>query len=71
MPTGMDFRVYRDIGERAVWTFIQAFLAVFMIDDFSTVRPAAVAGLAAVLSVVKGFVATRVGEPTAALPDPS
>lgn len=67
----MDLQTLKDIGERAVWTFVQTFLAVFVIDDLSTVRPAAVAALAAVLSVVKGFVATRVGDGTAALPEPS
>ena len=52
--------VIKDIGTRAAWTFLQAFLAVFVVADLSTVRGAALAGVAAVVSLLKGFVATRV-----------
>lgn len=57
-----------DILERSVWTFLQTFLGIFVISDLATAETAAVAGVAAVLAVVKGFVATKVGEPDAALP---
>jgi len=39
--------------ERAVWTFVQAFASVFVVSDLSTSKGAAVAGAAAVLSVLK------------------
>ena len=58
----------RDVAERAAWTFVQAFLAVFAVADLSTAKAAAVAGVGAALSVLKGFVATRVGGPNAGLP---
>ena len=61
--------MYRDIAERAAWTAVQAFLAVFTVTDVSSARAAAVAAIGAALSVAKGFVATRVGPDTgAALP---
>lgn len=49
-------------------TFVQAFLGAFVVTDLSTARTAALAGAAAALAVVKGFVASKVGETgTAAL----
>ena len=57
-----------DVAERAAWTAAQSFLAVFLVTDVSTVKAALVAAAGAALSVVKGFVASKVGEPTAALP---
>lgn len=57
-----------DVAERAAWTFAQAFLAVFVVSDLSTAKAAAVAGLGMALSVVKGFVATKVGGDNAGLP---
>lgn len=57
-----------DIAERAAWTFAQAFLAVFVVTDIATARGAALAGIAAAISVIKGFVATKVGTPGAGLP---
>lgn len=58
----------RDVAERAVWTFVQAFLGAFVVTDLSTAKTAALAGLAAAIAVVKGFVASQVGEQNAALP---
>ncbi len=52
--------VLKDIAARAAWTFAQAFLAVFVVADLSTVRGAALAGTAAVVSLIKGVVATKV-----------
>ncbi len=62
---------WRDILERGAWTFAQAFAAAFLASgrfDLDTAQAAALAGAAAVLSLVKGFVASRIGQPTAALP---
>ena len=46
----------RDVAERAAWTFAQAFLGAFVVTDLSTAKTAALAGLAAAIAVVKGFV---------------
>ena len=58
--------MFRDIAERAAWTAAQAFLAVFVVADVSTARTGVVAAVGAALSVVKGFVATKVGPDTGA-----
>ena len=58
----------RDVAERAAWTFAQAFLGAFVVTDLSTAKTAALAGLAAAVAVLKGFVASQVGERNAALP---
>ena len=58
----------RDVAERAAWTFAQAFLGAFVVTDLSTAKTAAPAGLAAAIVVVKGFVASQVGQQNAALP---
>ena len=47
--------------ERAGWTFVQAFLAVFVIGDQGTLKVALIAGVAAALSVVKTFAQERRG----------
>lgn len=49
-----------DMAERAAWTFVEAFLAVFVIGDLATLETAVVAGAAAALSVVKTFAASRI-----------
>ena len=58
-------KAYFDLGERCVMTFIQSFAALLLagtagIDlSVSTAQAAAVSGLAAVLSILKGFAAPR------------
>jgi len=58
-------KAYLDLLERCVMTFIQSFAALLLagtagIDlSISTVQAAAVAGIAAVLAIVKGFAAQR------------
>ena len=47
--------------ERAGWTFVQAFLAVFVVGDQGPLKVAAIAGLAAGLSVVKTYAKERKG----------
>ena len=59
----MTKKLFLDMLERAAWTFAEAFLAVYVVTDVSSVKTAAVAGAAAAVAVVKGFVASRVGEP--------
>lgn len=62
----MNRKLLIDIAERALWTFVQAFLAVFAVTgaldvDFASAKKAAIAGVAAVLAVLKGFAASRIG----------
>ena len=69
----MDKQLIIDIGERAVFTFVQAFLSVWLVTswadltDVALAQQAAVAGIAAALAVLKGAVASRLGSPTAAM----
>lgn len=58
--------IYKQVAERALLTFIQAFLAVFTVTDVSSAKGAWVAGVAAVLSVIKSFVATKIGDKSTA-----
>jgi len=51
---------YRDVVERALWTAAQAFLAVFLVTDTSSLKAAVVAAAGAGLSVVKTAVTQRV-----------
>lgn len=70
MPTLVGTQKYvRDLVERVAATFLQAFLAALLaggffdlahIRDASALEAAGVAGLAAVLSLVKGLVAKAI-----------
>lgn len=61
-------KLFRDIAERAIMTALQAFLAVFVVTDVSSAKAGLVAAAAAALAVVKGAIASKVGEAgTAAL----
>lgn len=65
----MNKKLAIDILERTVWTYIQAFLGMLLAQsvlDVSTLKLAAVAAIPAALAVVKGFAASRVGDPSAA-----
>lgn len=48
-----------DMAERAAWTALQAFLAVWTVTDLSSTRTAGIAALAAAISVVKSGIASR------------
>lgn len=52
----------RDIIERAVATFVQAFLAVYVVGSTDSLKAAAIAGASAVLSFVKSVAASRFGD---------
>ena len=52
----------RDIVERSVATFAQAFLSVFVVPDLSTAKAAWTAGVAAVLAVVKSAAKARLSK---------
>jgi len=68
----MTRRLVVDVAERAALTFVQAFLSVWVVADWADLtdvrlaQRAAVAGIAAALAVVKGFAASRVGDPSSA-----
>lgn len=55
----------KDLLERLVATFVQAFLGVVIVSglDNIDVKAAATAGVAAVLSLVKSLIAKRIGDP--------
>jgi hypothetical protein len=71
-------RFLLDLAERTVATYAVSLLGLLLADGFDltsvgAVRAAAVAALPAALTVIKGAVATFVGDPTSAamLPRPS
>ena len=55
----------RDLLERVVATFLQAFLAIYIVGSTDTLKTAGIAGATAVLSLVKGVVAPRFGDGSA------
>ena len=57
--------VTRDVLERAAATFVQAFLAVYVVGSTDSIKAASVAGASALLSFVKSVVATRFGDGSA------
>jgi hypothetical protein len=65
-----------DVGERVAVTAVEAFVAVLLANaagmtDVATLQAAGLAALAASLSVIKGFAASRMGDGSAAfLPAP-
>ena len=72
----MNRQLVLDIAERAALTFAEAFLAVWVVGswaDLSSVglaQRATVAGVAAALAVIKGAIASRLGDRTASLVPP-
>lgn len=53
----------RNLIERVVATFAFAYLSVFTLADFSSAKEAGIAGGAAALTLVKGWLAKYVGDP--------
>jgi len=62
----MNNKLYKDIAERALWTAAQAFIAIYTVGGVDEVKCAGAAVLAAGISVLKGFIATQVGNPDSA-----
>jgi hypothetical protein len=62
----MDMNMYKQVAERAAMTFIQTFVAMFVVTDMASAKGAATAGVAAALSVLKSFAATKVGDKSSA-----
>jgi len=50
----------KDLLERAAWTFAQAFLALFVVGDYGTLKVALIGGVAAALSVVKTYAKEKI-----------
>jgi hypothetical protein len=50
----------RDAFERAVWTAVEAGLAILVITDVATVKAAAVAMVAALIAALKTFAKTKI-----------
>lgn len=59
-------KLHKDILERALWTAAQAFIAAYTVGGIDQVKSAAAAAVAAGISVIKGFVATKIGDPDSA-----
>ena len=58
----------KDVVERVVATFIQAFLGIFVVGgDIGNAKAAALAGATAALSLVKGMAASRFGDKSASV----
>lgn len=55
-------KLHKDIIERAIWTAIQAFIAVYAVGGVDELKSAATAAVAAGISVIKGFAATKIGD---------
>jgi hypothetical protein len=55
--------LYKDIIERAMWTAVQSFLAVFTVADLSTTKTASIAGAGALIAALKGLAASKLGDP--------
>lgn len=53
-----------DLAERAAMTFAQAFLGALVATDLSSSKGAMMAGVAAVLSLVKSLAASKKGDGT-------
>jgi len=51
---------WKNVVERALWTAAQAFLAVFVVTDASTIKVGIAAAAAAALSVIKTAVQEKV-----------
>lgn len=62
----LNKKLLKDIAERSLWTGAQTFFAVYTIGGFDELKSAGIAALAAMLSVIKGFFATNVGNPNSA-----
>ena len=52
---------YKDIIERAVWTAVQSFLAVFTVTDLASLEAASVAGAGALISALKTIASAKLG----------
>lgn len=61
-----DQKLIKDVVERALWTAVQTFIAVYAVGGIDQAKAAATAAAAAGLSVIKGFAATKIGDKNSA-----
>jgi hypothetical protein len=62
----MTRRLLLDILERVIWTFVQGASSTLLLSNFLGVeawKAAVVGGLAAIIALVKGLAASRLGDP--------
>jgi hypothetical protein len=64
-------KFWKDLGERVIASFAGAFISVLTVDglgllDVNWADAASVAALAGLVSLAKGLVASRIGDPTSA-----
>ena len=67
----MDKKFLKDVAERAIMTAIQAGVAAWVTLGNDGWKTAALAGVAAALSVVKSAIAHKIGNPESASVVPS
>lgn len=70
----MNRRLFIDIAERVFWTFLQGASSTLILTGFLEIeawKAAIVGGVAAVLALVKGIAASKVGSPVSAATLPS
>jgi hypothetical protein len=63
----LDISQLKDVAERAIATFAEVFLGLWIATDLTNGKSAAVGALTAGLAVVKGWLATHVGDGSAAM----
>jgi len=57
----ITMEAFKDLAARALWTALQAFLAVLIMGGLSSAKAAGVAGLAAGVSVIKSYIGAHFG----------
>jgi len=56
------YSFWRDTAERVGMTFLQSFLAILVVGDWTSVKTAGIAGATASLSLAKSLIASRFGD---------
>lgn len=65
-------KFWKDVTERVIWTFAQAFLGAYTVTGGKkAAESAAIAGVAAVIALLKGIAAHKIGDPNSASTVPS
>lgn len=60
---------WQDALLRTLWTYIQVYIGIVVVNgtlDIESLKPAAIAAIPAALGVLKGFLASRLTDPTTA-----
>jgi len=67
----MERKYLKDVAERALMTAVQAGIASYVVVGKDGWKTAALAGVAAALSVIKSAIAKKIGDPESASIVPS